>query len=59
MKMLCKQDFTIGAIWKMARRRKWPKTAIIALLVERAKVSPLKARLLCEGWLAHSLKVTA
>lgn len=53
---LSKQDFAIGAIYKMAEANKLPRANAEALLVERAKLKADEARQLASIWQRYGLK---
>lgn len=54
--ILSPRDFTIGAIQRMASRRRFDRCAVRRLLVDRAGLSDAKAMQLADIWFAWVLR---
>ncbi len=48
---ITKQDWVIGAIWRLARRRRFHRADLLNLLMERAKLPKVKDVQLASHWL--------
>lgn len=45
-----KQDFVLGAIWRLAIRRRLNRRAVAALMVSRLRFTPAKAEQVAAHW---------
>jgi hypothetical protein len=52
---MAKQDWTIGAIYRLGRARKFDRPSLVALLTKRAKLPEMKSRQLAGHWLASAM----
>lgn len=49
-RIITRHELTLGAIWRLAIRRRLNRRAVIALLVERLKFSEAKAEQVAAHW---------
>lgn len=50
-KKLAKQDFTLGALYKLGARRGFNRETLVVLMVNRCRLSEAKAKQLAGHWL--------
>ncbi|WP_425991318.1 hypothetical protein [Afipia sp. DC4300-2b1] len=51
MLKFAKQDFTLGALFKLGARRKFDRETLVRLMIERGKLSEKSAHQLAHHWL--------